>query len=75
MRLDSTILGDKEERCLKITGNFEKGSITGKRKVETKMTEEEVEQFEEDWEIILNLAISNDKIERESKNSTKILVE
>ena len=56
-------------------GDFEKGTISGKRSIESQpeMTDEEIEQFEEDWEIILDLAISNHKIEQEFKCTTKIV--
>jgi len=44
-----SIKGDQDRRLL-ITGYFIKGRINGGRIVESNMTEDEVNQFEEDWE-------------------------
>ena len=44
-----TFIGDQDRRLL-ITGYFIKGRVKGGRIVESNMTEDEVNQFEEDWE-------------------------
>ena len=43
------------KRSVKVTEHFINGYITGKRTVETEMTEEEMEQFENDWDKFSNM--------------------